>query len=264
MNNYFDIKRFGNYFLYDLRRAKNNYGLSLLLLGIAPVIFFLLYLFYCFLWKIGVEGMPQSLKILAVIVSLSVVIFGAGAKIYGSVTGKRTGSDYLMLPASSLEKWLSMSLMVCVVLPFVLFTLLVASDGLMSLVLPGFYGDRIFGAVNDKILRALYRDDISFNLPAMLYCNWCENLLIFTLGAICFKRSKIAKTFLCLLAAGMVLSSLSALIFGTYDGLDWLDAHFNDPVSAAAAINCTLSVIYTVLLGGLLAGLYYRIRTLQH
>ena len=28
MNNIFDIKRFGNYFLYDLRRAKNNYGLS--------------------------------------------------------------------------------------------------------------------------------------------------------------------------------------------------------------------------------------------
>ena len=38
MNNIFDIKRFGQYFLYDLRRAWNNYGLSLLLMGLIPII----------------------------------------------------------------------------------------------------------------------------------------------------------------------------------------------------------------------------------
>ena len=43
MNNIFDIKRFGQYFLYDLRRAWNNYGLSLLLMGLIPIILYVVY-----------------------------------------------------------------------------------------------------------------------------------------------------------------------------------------------------------------------------
>ena len=40
MNNIFDFKRFGNYFLYDLRNAKNNYAISLLLCGTMPILGF--------------------------------------------------------------------------------------------------------------------------------------------------------------------------------------------------------------------------------
>ena len=34
MSNIFDINRFWNFLLYDLRRARNNYGISMLLLGL--------------------------------------------------------------------------------------------------------------------------------------------------------------------------------------------------------------------------------------
>lgn len=265
MNNTLDIKRLGKYFLYDLRRAKNNYGLSLLLMGLTPVIFFLLYIFYCFLWSLEVGQMPQTMKFVSLFVALTVVIFGAGAKLYGFVTEKRSGSDFLMLPVSGVEKWISIVLMVCVALPLVLFSLLVASDALMSVLLPTHYGSRLFSSISSLFHRFFTAEpDISVNLPAILCCNWCENLLIFTLGAVCFKKSKVAKTFLCTLAVGMAASSVSALFFGTPSSVDWLRENFTDPVSAATALNWFLSVVFSLVVGGLLAALYYRIRTLQH
>ena len=267
MNNVFDFKRFGNYFLYDLRRTRNNYGISLLLMGLMPVAFYLVYQFISLISGNGLTPMPDELQVIALFVSIVVVMLGAGAKIYGSITEKRAGSDFLMLPASTLEKWLSMVLVVCVVLPVVLFALLFASDGIMSLFFPNSYGTRIFEMdFMSGFFNGLAEDEgFYFNLPAATFLNWCESLLIFTLGAVCFKKSKVAKTILCLIGFSMVLSPLMVLIFGnTNIDSDWLIEHFNDPDHAVSAINWTLSILYTVVLGGLLAGLYFRLRTLKH
>ena len=88
MNNVFDFKRFGNYFLYDLRRTRNNYGISLLLMGLMPVAFFLVYQFISLISGNGLTPMPDELQVIALFVSIVVVILGAGAKIYGSITEK--------------------------------------------------------------------------------------------------------------------------------------------------------------------------------
>ena len=40
MNNIFNFKRFVNYLRFDLRNAKNYYGLSMLVVGLLPVIVF--------------------------------------------------------------------------------------------------------------------------------------------------------------------------------------------------------------------------------
>jgi len=45
---------------------------------------------------------------------------------------------------------------------------------------------------------------------------------------------------------------------------DWIIEHFTDPDKALAMVNWTLSIVYTVMIGGLLAGLYFRLRTLKH
>ena len=111
MNNIFDFKRFGNYFAYDLRRAGNNYGISLLVLGLMPVILFIIHLLTMLLRGGNVYTMPGESKIIVLSIVLFVTAVSAGVKIYGSITDKRTGSDFLMLPASTTEKWLSMVLM---------------------------------------------------------------------------------------------------------------------------------------------------------
>ena len=268
MNNVFDFKRFGKYFLFDLRRARNNYGISLLIIGLMPVMFYLLFQFSSLISGNGIIEMPQQVQIIAIFAGLVAVMLGAGPKIYGRITEKRAGSDYLMLPASTLEKWLSMVLIVCVVLPIALFALLIVSDGIMSLLFPNTYGGRIFEM---DFARGLIdgikggEQDVYFNLPAGLFLNWCEVLLIFTLGAVCFKKAKVAKTLLCIIGFGMVISPLMLLIFGSTNiDTDWLMEHFSDPDRAVSTLNWTLSILYTVVLGGLLAGLYFRLRTLKH
>lgn len=266
MNNIFDIKRFGNYFLYDLRRAKNNYGLSLLLLGLMPVIFFLFYQFFSLISGHGITELPDEMQFMAVFVATIAVIFSAGVKIYGFVTEKRAGSDFLMLPASTLEKWLSILLTVCIVVPVVLFGLTFLSDALMSTVFPNAYGDRIMVADFARdMFEALGEEGISINMPGLIFLNWCANILAFTLGAVCFKKAKVAKTLLFIFAFSMVLSLILVLFFGTsHIDTDWLEMHFSDPQSIERFLNWTISITLTVLFGGLLGGLYYRLRTLKH
>jgi hypothetical protein len=267
MNNVFDFKRFGNYFLYDLRRAKNDYAISLLVIGLLPVALYIITQFFSLIPGNGVAELNDAAKFASIFAGIAIVMLSAGAKIYGSITEKRAGSDYLMLPASTLEKWLSMFLVVCVVLPAALFALMLVSDGIMSLFFPNTYGGR---ALNPDFARELTEnlmdeEGFYFNLPAVMFLNWSETLLVFTLGAVCFKKAKVAKTLLCLLAFSMVISPLMLLIFGnTSIDADWVAEHFSDPDKAVAAINWTLSIIYTVVLGGLLAGLYFRLRTLKH
>ena len=269
MNNIFDFKRFGDYFLYDLRRAKNNYGLSLLLLGCMPVIIFVLFQPIRLIFIR--DSVPESdeLKVMIVFISITVAILGAGAKIYGFVTEKRAGSDYLMLPASTFEKWLSMVLMVCVVLPVILFGLMFASDALLSWIFPVAYGTRIvemdfLQGISTGLLN-LEETGFYFNLPAVLYLNWCESLLVFTLGAVCFKKAKVAKTLLCIFGFSMIASTLMVIFTGNINiSADFVEKFASEPVGAVRLFNWALNIIYILVIGGLLAGLYFRLRTLKH
>ena len=266
MNNVFDFKRFGNYFLYDLRRAKNNYAISLLVIGLLPVALFIITQFFSLITGNGVTELSDVPKIVAIFAGIAIVMLSAGARIYGSITEKRAGSDYLMLPASTLEKWLSMVLITCLVLPVILFALLFATDSLMGLVFPTAYGDRIFQiGLGQELTEMLNSEGIYFNFPAVIILNWCENILIFVLGAVCFKKAKVAKTLLCLAIVGMVFSTLLVAVLGTSSiDPDWFTEHFASPEKAINAFNLFLNIFYIVVLCGLLGGLYYRLRTLKH
>jgi len=267
MNNIFDFKRFGNYFLYGLRRAKNNYWLSLLLLGFFPVIFFVFTMMFSLIFKGHTGVMPSEMKTMAAFLSALIVLVGAGTRLYGNLTEKRSGSDFLLLPASTLEKWLSMVLLICIVLPAALFLLMFAADGLMGLLFPNTYGASIMNAgffhgLNDGLADDM---ELSFNLPAISFLNWCENALAFTLGAVCFKKNKIARTFLCLFLFGIVMSILMAvLLFGNVRiESDQVLSRFGDIEHTVRFFNVFLNILYTLVIGALLGGLYYRLRTLK-
>ena len=267
MNNVFDFKRFGNYLVYDLRRAYNNYGLSLLIMGLIPAIIYFVFQFFSLIGSHSVNELPDEMKFTGVFIVCMIVIFGAGTRIWGSITEKRAGSAYLMLPASTLEKWLSMGLLVCFIVPAALLVLTFASDAIMGWFFPNTYGTRLFDTgfargLFDGLMDA--EEGISFNLPALLLLSWCENILVFTLGAVCFKKAKVAKTLLCIFGAGMVFSFLMVVFFGI-NGFHPEDLDtFSDPVKAARIFNWVVSLFYIVIIGGLLGGLYYRLRTLKH
>ena len=62
---------------------------------------------------------------------------------YGYLTEKKAGSNWLMVPASKAEKFVSMLLMVCIVIPLLFFVVYMVLDGFLSLVDPT-YGEALF------------------------------------------------------------------------------------------------------------------------
>lgn len=266
MNNIFDLKRFGNYFLYDLRNAKNNYALSLLLCGTMLIIGFVFAQLLSIIFQQHFLEIPIFTKYMLVGIAYMIVVFGAGAKIYGNLTEKRAGSNFLMLPASTFEKWLSMTLIACIILPAILLALQLGSDALLSLIFPNTYGDRVLAL---EFLQGfkdnLAENGVTMRLEPLLFLNWCESVLVFFLGALCFKRGKVGKTILCLFAFGTILSTLS-MVFVAHHGPDYIGFFElnSDPAKAVSALNWFFNIYYTVFLGGLLGGIYYRLRTLKH
>ena len=267
MNNVFDFKRFGNYFLYDLRNAKNNYGLSLLILGGMPIVLYIIVQLFSLIFSQHLTPIAMPVKYIQICIVILIATIGAGTKIYGHVTDKKAGSNFLMLPASTLEKWLSMCLVVCVVVPFVLFALQIASDAAMSLIFPNSYGARLYELLPLQQAKDMLNEEgIQINMEGYLFLEWCQSALIFTLGAIIFKKSKIAKTILCLLAISFVISTIMMVIIGI-DGVNvyfnWLE-HFDTVVGATSFINWTMNITYFLTMAILMGAMYYRIRTLKH
>ncbi len=271
MNNILDFKRFGNYFAYDIRRAGNNYGISLLVLGLMPVILFIIHLLV-WLLRGAATDTPYSMSGESKIIVFGIVLFvaavSAGVKIYGSTTDKRSGSDFLMLPASTTEKWLSMVLMVCVVVPVALLVLTLASDALLNWLFPSIYGDGIVSSITGSDWSHLTgsNKDFSVNLPAILFLGWSGCALTFTLGGLFFKKAKVAKTFLFLFALGTVLSMLAfvAAKFGLGDSISKFVDDINDPASAVDAFNWMLNIFNIITIGGLLVLTWLRLRTIKH
>ena len=86
----------------------------MLLLGLMPIIVYVVIQFFSLIFGNGVVEFPDEMKYVALGVSATVVILGFGAKVYGQLTEKRAGSDFLMLPASTVEKWVALVLVTCV------------------------------------------------------------------------------------------------------------------------------------------------------
>lgn len=266
MNNIFDFKRFGNYFLYDLRNAKNNYAISLLLCGTMPILGFVFAQLLSLIFQQQFLEMPTFTKYLLIIAGYLVVVIGAGTKIYGNLTEKRAGSHFLMLPASTFEKWLSMMVIACIVLPVLLLGLHLASDALLSFIFPNTYGDRVLELdFLQGVKDGMAESGLHLNLEAICFLDWVGSILVFFLGALCFKKSKVGKTILCLFAFSTVLSILSMLFFGQY-GSNYISLFDSDidPIQLVSGLNWFLNIYFIVVIGGLMGGIYYRLRTLKH
>lgn len=269
MNNTFDINRFGKYFKYDLFNAKNQFGLSLLILGFTPVIVFVFTQLFSVLFLSEWAGNVVPARVLAIICAVFCTILVFPSKAYGKLTEKKAGSDWILLPASVFEKWLSMIIISVIVLPICLFSLLIVSDTLLALCFPVQYGSTIFSsdAINLFALSIPGEDSISFNASGIIFFDWCNNILAFTLGAIVFKKSKVGKTILCLFLFGCIIGAASTAILGTTRlGSDDLVRLFSDwtITDAFRAINIFINSVYVITLALLSGGMYYRMKTIKH
>ena len=141
MKNIFKLDRFGKFLAYDLNNTWNQYGLSLLIIGLTPTIVVLLNYVMHLVFS-GGESFPFGLGVFLTIVAIAVMvaIIAGPKKIYGHVTDKKAGSDYILVPASTFEKFSSMMVNVCVVIPIALFILFGLQYAAFKICVPGFNG----------------------------------------------------------------------------------------------------------------------------
>ena len=95
-------------------------------------------------------------------------------------------------------------------------------------------------------------------------------ILVFLLGAICFKKNKSAKTILCLIGLSMGVSMIVSPVVlhsmvsmaGSLEEISDPSVIFNSPLFNNLKVFDTVSDL--VLMAGLLVAVYFRVRTLKH
>lgn len=276
MSNIFDIKRFGKFLTYELNNAKASCGLSILVMCLLPAILFTFFEIFSFIFTRQFQPLNMEVKKICFTFCILILVMSIPAKMYGMLTEKKKGSDWLMIPASTFEKFLSMVLIMCVVLPVCFLALSGCCDWLLSVVFPEHYGAsqtlEFFRRMS--LFGDFGNDSMGLIEPSMggviwiLFGSLCANILAFTLGAICFKRGKAGKTILCYFALSILLSTILVIFFGHGGSFDSDD--FEKLMSGMTAqkaqhlINFVINSAFFVILGGLLTAIYFRIKTIKH
>ncbi len=259
MKDIFDSKRFGKFFAYELNTARQNCGLSLLVTCAMPIIYILLELL--FKADIDVNGNTTGFRWFLAIVAMTISVISFPVKLYGNITDRRAGSWWALIPVSRFEKFLSIILMTCVVLPVCFFGLYAAVDALVCLI-PG-YGEPLITGFSGLKSAGLgfYANYSDAGLYLDLWLNWCANILLFTLGAVFFRKGKVSKTILVIIAFGILVSSVSVWALS---GINFEHLEIIDNEDFFKGIHILQYVIYLVADAILLAGIFFRLKTIKY
>ena len=268
MNNIFNFKRFVNYLGYDLHNAKNYYGLSMLVVGLLPLIVFafsqILY------WLVSKDTIDQdfglAFRVMTLSIAVVIVMLTAPPKLYGRLTERRYGSDWLLIPASTFEKWLSMMIIILVVVPVVMVALLLVSDTLLALLFPARYGENVFSLLaGHNLFRLDAGEGVELNLVYPFWVSWITSGLSFLLGSVVFKRAKVAKTILVCMAIGVVCSAVIVPVFQSDNMVEWLEnMDWINPYEVSRWFNNWINITFAVEFVLLAGGLFYRLKTIKH
>lgn len=275
MDNTFKISRFGKYFVYDLKRQWKNIGMLMLIFALFPIIFYMIYMFFAAMFDGGLMKIFIGLEIdgpaggtrfgvFAVMSTIFVMLFPSRA--YGEITNKAKGSEWLMLPASRLEKFTSMMLISLIVIPLVYVVVYFLSDAFVCL-LDKSCGDSL---MSFRINKEIGSSD--FVIPAnglwILASTIVGNAIVFLLGGLIFKKWKVVGTVLVLFALQMVFSGLLSAFITNAD-LEWWGNWLNDwTIRHADYLDLWLNAFINLWLLLILAicgtWSWFRIKRLQH
>ncbi|MBP5538496.1 MAG: hypothetical protein J6X69_01470 [Bacteroidales bacterium] len=238
MEAYFSFSRFGSVLKTDLQNAWKNMGISFFLMSGSGALTYLFVLGLRWLaqWnELTLGGDARSFIFGVMMATLCIV---TPSRCYGSVTELRAGRFFLLLPASVWEKSLSMILICSLILPVSACLVYFGLDSLLC---------RIDPSCGTPLLK-LMGDEIWGIMSVIPYS------LAFLLGAIFFKKSKIAKTIGCILLFYMVGGLLAGSFLGSIAITQVTPSSFSIELSWGNGFMTLLLVALIVR----------RVRTLQH
>ena len=271
MNKIFSIKRFGRYFTFDLKNAVNNFGLLLLIMCCLPVILLIgsVLLSIIFGGGVSIPSLPERISLFSI--ALLIMMITSPVKLYGGLTDKKYGSSWLLIPASRVEKFISMLLICLIVVPVAYLIVYLGVDGILSLLIKD-YSPAIIGSDAMKTFMSFHiPEDIPFEMVGgsslYFFGSMAATILVFLLGGLCFKKGKVGKTILALFIIMMVVGIITFIIFvKSPEHFESLmeRADSMDPERIASSISTWSWILNILFFGGLGTAIYFRLKTLKH
>lgn len=288
MKDIFDFKRFGKYFVSDFKGCVANYGLSLITISmLLYLICYVVTVSFGLIMNQGWEGLGLGTRATLFVIALITLVITMPVKCYGKITEKQSGSFFLTLPVSRLEKFVSMLLMTIVVAPVIGTALYLGLDALVCL-FDKTCGNNLVSEIQDlaTIIMNIPEEaameaalgEIPENVAKFIKeitCPWLYvddmigTSLIFLLGAVFFKKGKTVKTIMACIALAIAASIIATPIMAPwtnelFDMMDNgnFDEIFNFGIFRHAALIDTLND--TLVNIALLIGIWFRIKTLKH
>lgn len=293
-NDIFNFGRFGKYLVSDLKTCAANYGLSLLTLAvITPLVVECFAGLFSLLLGTSWNGTGLGFRACIFAIAMFCIMVTMPSKCYGRLTEKQYGSLWLMLPSSRLEKFISMLLICCIITPVISICMYMGMDALICAIdntcgenmiasafklIDGFASFKMtLGEVDMEIaqenIRAIENGHkfIDTITNPWLYVDevLCMSLP-FLLGAICFKKGKIVKTFLAMTALSIAISMLGTPLMMTYMGDLMAAANEEEAMTMLFESGFYNRLIWVdivgdfILFGGIIAAIWFRIKTLKH
>lgn len=288
MKDIFDFKRFGKYFVSDFKGCVANYGLSLITISmLLYLICYVVTVSFGLIMNQGWEGLGLGTRATLFVIAMITLVITMPVKCYGKITEKQSGSFFLTLPVSRLEKFVSMLLMTIVVAPVIGTALYLGLDALVC-IFDKTCGNNLVSEIQDlaTIIMNIPEEaameaalgEIPENVAKFIKeitCPWLYvddmigTSLIFLLGAVFFKKGKTVKTIMACIALAIAASIIATPIMAPwtnelFDMMDNgnFDEIFNFGIFRHAALIDTLND--TLVNIALLIGIWFRIKTLKH
>ena len=275
VNDTFSAKRFGKYFKYDLKQLWHNNGKAAIAIGFISVICYLVWCTFSLLIS-GVWQAPGIPARCAFFFLGSLILVLYQTRTYGYLTEKKAGQSWLMLPASTLEKFVSMMIITVIVIPLAYVVSYLALDSLIGLLDKTSGGPLLagYGTLMDSLnsfFSAASEEGFQFNIMAFAVpavAQFILNMLYFLLCGLCFKKWKILGGLGIMLAVEAVVTPVLSTLVSKYwtPALSAYDyqgdpAVVNDILHQVAlyanVVNYALVIIIAV-------AIYFRLKTIKH
>ena len=271
MNNNFSFNRFKNLLLKDGKMYIRNFGTAIIVFCCLNAIFWIFNLLF---GSTSVSGFRFGMLCTWTALAMMMV----PEKVYGKANLSREGVGFAMLPASSLEKFLSMFIYCAIVTPVVVFFGGYLVDALLSLFPFGGFEKPIHLYTINDFVRMIDNSDgvvqsgnleLSFGdvfpvaaIRTSFYVGIVQWAAIFMLGNMLFKKRKAGKTFACYLGISYLLSTVFGLTVISNNRLEeWLEsfADLSEMEMMRVAHNGMIwSMVLVIIITGVLLYFTYR------
>jgi hypothetical protein len=269
MNEVFDIKRLGRLIKYEVINYIPNFFKSLLIFAsvIAAV--------WIFSLTVDFNACPHSRALLVNVLFVLAIVLSPFI-VYKDMNDRKKGYIYAMIPASTLEKLLSMIVLCVVIVPLLAYAVLTATDLLLWLLSKAGIGPFLHMEFYNPFTAVKLVDDeylLPHIYPVFDSIIYFVNLIAYTIMFnTIFRKNKVLKTILFNMAMSFAFVILTAVIVNVttpefwediFEGLvEWLDEKTD--VELFGYLMTTVRCLTILMSVAFLSITYFRIKKVNY